>query len=245
MKIILTLLMAFIAFPAMAAEDTNMSENKLKIVESKYICMVNDSVFDKEQIAVQVDDKTYYGCCSMCEERLKKDEKIRKAIDPVSGNSVDKAEAVIAVDPSHKVYYFESKQTMQKYAHKGTHDHANHKMKMSDYKNAVMGKGIVHSVDVDNNTLNLTHEAIPELKWPEMTMDLAVTENVNLEDLKSDQNIHFHIELGEDKVYRITKIMTPETADQCEVGKDCPMHDDMPHGASHKDDHGSHHGDHH
>ena len=72
MKILLALFMAFIAFPAIAAEDTNMNENKLKIVEAKYICMVNNSVFDKEQIAVEVGDKTYYGCCSMCEERLKK-----------------------------------------------------------------------------------------------------------------------------------------------------------------------------
>ena len=113
MKIILTLLMAFIAFPAIAAEDTT---NKLRIVESKYICMVNDSVFNKEQISVPVGDKTYYGCCSMCEERLKTDEAIRTAIDPVSGNSVDKAEAVIAVDAKDNVYYFESEKTMKNLA---------------------------------------------------------------------------------------------------------------------------------
>ncbi len=225
MRIILTLLMAFIAFPAMAAEDTTMSKNQLKIIESKYICMVNDSVFDKEQISVPVGDKTYYGCCSMCEERLKNDEAIRSAIDPVSGNSVDKAEAVIAVDSSNNVYYFESEETMKNYVSNDTQeqkikqmpmDHSSHgKMDhsghdMSEDSAAVMGKGVVHSIDAENNKLNLTHEPIPALKWPKMTMDLAVAEGVDLSTLKPEQDIHFHVELGEDKVYRITKIMTPE-----------------------------------
>lgn len=127
---------------------------------------------------------------------------------------------------------------MQKYAHKGTYDHSNHKMEMSDHKDAVMGKGIVHSIDVENNKINLTHEAIPDLKWPEMTMDLAVSEDVDLNSLKPEQSIHFHIELGGDKVYRITKIMMPETPHKCEAGADCSMHDDMKHGGD--DGHGGH-----
>jgi Cu/Ag efflux protein CusF len=216
MKIILTLLMAFIAFPAMAAEDTTMSKNTLRIVESKYICMVNDSVFNKEQISVPVGDKTYYGCCSMCEERLKTDEAIRTAIDPVSGNSVDKAEAVIAVDSSNNVYYFESEKTMKNYVFNGTQekhtkqmpmDHSGHHM--SGDSKVVMGKGIIHSVSKMNNKVNLTHEPIPALGWPAMTMDLAVAEDIDLKSIAPDQEVMFHMVLGEDKVYRITKFIKP------------------------------------
>tara|TARA_B100000508_G_C11343430_1_gene220318 strand:- start:102 stop:542 length:441 start_codon:yes stop_codon:yes gene_type:complete len=115
-KIILTMFLAFISMPAMAMGGTETSnDNTLKVVESKYICMVNNSVFDTEQIAVEVEGKTYYGCCSMCKARLEKDEAMRTAIDPVTGNSVDKALAIIAVDESSNVYYFENEKTMENY----------------------------------------------------------------------------------------------------------------------------------
>ena len=31
-------------------------------VEAKYVCMINNQVFDKEQIAIEVENRTYYGC---------------------------------------------------------------------------------------------------------------------------------------------------------------------------------------
>jgi Cu/Ag efflux protein CusF len=241
MKIILTLLMAFIAFPAIAAEDTT---NKLRIVESKYICMVNDSVFNKEQISVPVGDKTYYGCCSMCEERLKTDEAIRTAIDPVSGNSVDKAEAVIAVDAKDNVYYFESEKTMKNYAFNSTQEEAVKKMPMDHSKHegmnhsghdmagdskVVMGKGIIHSVSKMNKKVNLTHEPIPALGWPAMTMDLDVSDDVDLKSIAPDQEVMFHMVLGEDKVYRITEFMKPDAK--------------MDHGDMKHDNSDGHHGD--
>ena len=77
--------------------------------------MVNDTAFDREQIAVDVDGKTYYGCCSMCEGRLKDDASIRVAKDPVSGVEVDKASAIIGADGSGKVYYFENQENLQNF----------------------------------------------------------------------------------------------------------------------------------
>ncbi len=94
---------------------------------------------------------------------------------------------------------------------------------------AVTGTGIVNSVSRLNHKINLSHEPIPALGWPEMTMDLDVAEDVDLTALVPGESIRFHIELGEDKVYRITKIMTPETGQKCESGMDCPMHDSMEH----------------
>jgi YHS domain-containing protein len=87
----------------------------LKKVEAKKVCMVNNTAFDKDQIPVAVEGRTYYGCCEMCKERLQKDAEIRSAVDPVTGKKVDKATAVIAAQPDGKVLYFESQETLAKY----------------------------------------------------------------------------------------------------------------------------------
>ena len=106
-NILLALFIALVSFPALA-QDGN-----LKQVEAEYVCMVNDTVFDKPQIPVEVDGKTYYGCCSMCKARLEKDPTIRSALDPVSGAEVDKTEAVIGADAEGKVYYFENEENLR------------------------------------------------------------------------------------------------------------------------------------
>lgn len=115
--LILTILMAFIAIPAMAAEDVHKHpESWLKPVETKFVCMMNDIAFDKEQMAIEIEGKTYYGCCAMCKEMLQKDPAKRSAVDPVTGNKVDKAQAVIGTDPHGMAYYFESEENFHKYA---------------------------------------------------------------------------------------------------------------------------------
>ena len=87
----------------------------LKRVPAKRVCMVNDTVFDKDQIPVAVEGKTYFGCCQMCKGRLAQDAAIRQATDPVSGKSVDKAKAVLGATPDGKVLYFESDKTFAAY----------------------------------------------------------------------------------------------------------------------------------
>ena len=87
----------------------------LQRVAPKRVCMVNDTVFPKDQIPVKVDGKTYFGCCEMCKGRLASDPTIRQATDPVSGKPVDKAKAVIGATPDGKVLYFESDKTFAAY----------------------------------------------------------------------------------------------------------------------------------
>jgi YHS domain-containing protein len=105
--------LAGLAFAAGEGKDAKAST--LKRAETKKVCMINNQVFDKDQIPVQVEGKTYYGCCEMCKERLTKDPASRQAVDPVTGKTVDKATAVIGVLPDGKVLYFESEATMAKY----------------------------------------------------------------------------------------------------------------------------------
>lgn len=99
----------------LAVSTTSVSAESLERVQPVRVCMVNNTVFEKDQIPVEVDGKTYFGCCEMCKGRLAKDAAIRKAVDPVSGNEVDKATAVIGAGPDGKVLYFESEETFSRY----------------------------------------------------------------------------------------------------------------------------------
>ena len=109
---VMSLLVILAAFAAVADEA---SKDKAVRVDSDKVCMVNDRSMAMDQIPVEIDGKTYYGCCPMCKERLVKDESSRYAIDPVSGKKVDKAKAVIGALPGAAVLYFESIANLEKY----------------------------------------------------------------------------------------------------------------------------------
>ena len=98
------------------AASTAPTSAALTRVEPSKVCMVNNAYMGKEQIPVQVQGKTYFGCCPMCEARLAKDPSSRTATDPVSGKPVDKASAVIGKDESGAVVYFESEKNFLAYA---------------------------------------------------------------------------------------------------------------------------------
>ncbi len=88
---------------------------KVTQVDSKYVCMLTKRHFQTEQMAVNVEGKTYYACCDMCKTQLTEDASTRMDVDPVSGNKVDKATAVIGVDKAGNVYFFESFQNLEKF----------------------------------------------------------------------------------------------------------------------------------
>lgn len=77
--------------------------------------MINNRRFEEKQIPVPIGDKTYYGCCQMCVRELNENPESRFAIDPVSGEKVNKAEAVIGALPNGKIRYFESEETMRQF----------------------------------------------------------------------------------------------------------------------------------
>lgn len=101
------------------AEDSNQSSTEkqprsvISPIDSKYVCMINEQSFNKEQIPVEIEGKTYYGCCQSCEAKLKSDPSSRNAVDPVSGRHVDKATAVIGTTTDGTVYYFESEENLK------------------------------------------------------------------------------------------------------------------------------------
>lgn len=113
-----TLIVAFallFAAVAFAGETGVRPSGVLKKVETKTVCMINEQAMGKDQIPVEIDGKTYYGCCEMCKKALASDAAKRSAVDPVSGNAVDKATAVIAAQEDGRVFYFESEENLAKH----------------------------------------------------------------------------------------------------------------------------------
>lgn len=95
-------------------EATTAKESKLK---PSLVCFVNNKFMGIDQIPVEVEGKTYYGCCKDCVGKLKNIREIRYSIDPLTGKEVDKALAYIVLDPkgNQDVLYFESEQNYLNY----------------------------------------------------------------------------------------------------------------------------------
>ena len=114
-KKVAVLVSLVVALTAFAGNDGSHPFGPLEKVDTKTVCMVNEQAMGKDQIAVEVDGKTYYGCCEMCKKTLATNADKRVAVDPVTGKQVDKAKAVIAAQKDGRVWYFESDETLAKY----------------------------------------------------------------------------------------------------------------------------------
>ena len=60
--------------------------------------------------------------------------------------------------------------------------------------------------DAPNNMVNLTHAPMPELNWPEMTMDLPTTRRVDLSSFNEGDKVEFMLKKGRDNRFRITEM---------------------------------------
>lgn len=78
-------------------------------------------------------------------------------------------------------------------------------------KNDVHGTAVVNSVDPAAHKINLTHQPIPQIGWPTMTMDFAVAPSIDLGTVKPGSQIDFSMEQGAGGMYVIQSI-TPATA---------------------------------
>ncbi len=70
----------------------------------------------------------------------------------------------------------------------------------------VEGTGTVNSVDAAGRKVNLSHNAIPAIGWPAMTMDFAVAPSVDLRTLKPATRVNFMLQRGGDGMYVIHSI---------------------------------------
>ena len=92
-------------------------------------------------------------------------------------------------------------------AHKG-HDMS--MMKSVGAAGTASVNAVINKIDAAKSSVNVTHDPIPALKWPKMTMDMAVTKRVDLSKLKTGATVVLSLKQGRDKQYRITEIK-PQT----------------------------------
>lgn len=85
-------------------------------------------------------------------------------------------------------------------------DHSNMPMSDEQMEGAVHAKAVVNSIE--QGTANVSHDPIPEIGWPAMTMDLQVLENAQMMGkVAVGDEVTLMLVKGEDGMYAIGAIM--------------------------------------
>ena len=100
----------------------------------------------------------------------------------------------------------DSMQSMERQESMGSMQSAAENDAKTDADNPVMGVGTVKVVKATEHKLNITHDPIPALNWPAMTMDFEVKAGVSLEDVHPGDRVHFGLEKSANNHYLITMI---------------------------------------
>jgi Cu/Ag efflux protein CusF len=74
--------------------------------------------------------------------------------------------------------------------------------------NDAHGTGTVNSVAPAQHKVNLSHNPIPQIGWPAMTMEFSVAPSIDLKSIKPGTRVNFTIEQGQGGMYEI-KVITP------------------------------------
>jgi len=116
--------LVMVAFLILLAACNNSANEKGRMSSRGHNSMTantpskNGSI-SKYEIGDPVPHKFYYGCCAMCKDKLVNDLSARTAIDPVTNNRVDKADAFIAIAGDKGVVaYFENAQSFKRFFQK-------------------------------------------------------------------------------------------------------------------------------
>ncbi|MGE0396510.1 MAG: TRASH domain-containing protein [Kofleriaceae bacterium] len=97
------------------SENASLPSGYSRVEDTSQVCMVTNQYMGRAQIPVAVDNRTYYGCCPMCKDRLNNEPATRTARDPVTGESVDKASAVIVKAADGSLLYFASERSLRQF----------------------------------------------------------------------------------------------------------------------------------
>jgi Cu/Ag efflux protein CusF len=85
--------------------------------------------------------------------------------------------------------------------------HSGEKMQMAhEGRNDAHGTGTVNSIDQTQHKVNLSHQPIPEIGWPAMTMEFPVAPSVDLKAIQPGTRVNFTIEQQPGGMYEIRAI---------------------------------------
>ncbi|MGB3225099.1 MAG: efflux RND transporter periplasmic adaptor subunit [Desulforhopalus sp.] len=71
----------------------------------------------------------------------------------------------------------------------------------------------INTLMADHRMVNVTHEAIGEWDWPEMTMDFGVADGVDLTALQEGMELHVEVTKKDENLYEITAVHVPGAED--------------------------------
>lgn len=87
-----------------------------QVADRSLVCMIDDNLQSKPGLAYAYQGKTYYLCCAGCRNRFASDPaRFSRAVDPISGESVDKAEALI-FGYAGKAFFFSNEEHLKAFA---------------------------------------------------------------------------------------------------------------------------------
>jgi Cu/Ag efflux protein CusF len=72
--------------------------------------------------------------------------------------------------------------------------------------NDAQATGTVNAVDPAAHKINLSHQPIPALGWPAMTMDFPVAPTVDLSRIKPGSRVNFSIEKDKSGMYQVQSV---------------------------------------
>jgi Cu/Ag efflux protein CusF len=72
--------------------------------------------------------------------------------------------------------------------------------------NAHKAHGVVNTIDIQHNTINLTHGPIKSLGWSGMTMDFSVKDAAIMKHVKAGQKVDFEVVNEGPGKYFVTRI---------------------------------------
>jgi Cu/Ag efflux protein CusF len=75
-----------------------------------------------------------------------------------------------------------------------------------DGDNDAHASGTVNSVDTTQHKINLSHNPIPSIGWPAMTMDFPVASSVDLNRIKPGSRVNFSLEKDKAGMYQIQSV---------------------------------------
>jgi Cu(I)/Ag(I) efflux system membrane fusion protein len=80
-------------------------------------------------------------------------------------------------------------------------------------------KAVINSLMPDHNMVNVTHEPIPDLGWPEMTMDFKLLEGASLDGLQVGQSVMITLKKDTDGMYALSGIQSAQKPEILASGK--------------------------
>lgn len=98
-------------------------------------------------------------------------------------------------------------------------------MTSMDHCGLPMGEGVINALDVKKSKVNVTHEPIEMLGWPEMKMDFAVLKPIDLAAFATGERVHFLLKAEKDKSYSIAAMCSLDVEDGVHEACMTHMHD--------------------